>query len=255
MVRETEFRVLGQLELVTAGRFTRIPRGNQRSLLAALVLNANEDVPADDLVEYLWAEGSSPRSPRSALHTCVTRLRNTFDSHGGSLSGTLRTTSVGYVLEADPADVDLLRFREYLARAEAGAGRGDTVCEFTWLSEALSLWRGPALLDVQSDLLHRDLVPRLTEEYCNALERRLELAISLGRHGDVVGELRSLTHRHRFREGFWRLLMTALYRSGRQAEALEAYGEISARLSDELGIDPSHELQDLRRTILRNETV
>ncbi|KAB2352449.1 AfsR/SARP family transcriptional regulator [Actinomadura rudentiformis] len=254
MNREMEFRVLGKLEVMARGRRIKIPRGNQRSLLASLVLNANKDVPVDDLVEYLWCE-RTPRRPRSALHTCVTRLRNTFDAYGVSLCDTLHTTSVGYMLEADPASVDLLRFRAFIVKAEAAADQGDTMSEFTWLAKALSQWRGPALLDVQSDLLHRDLVPRLTEECGNALERRFEIAISLGRHGDVVGELRTLTHRHRFREGFWRLLMTALYRSGRQAEALEAYGEISAQLNDELGIDPSHELQDLRMTILRNETV
>ncbi|MFI0371955.1 BTAD domain-containing putative transcriptional regulator [Actinomadura sp. 1N219] len=254
MIEKMTFSVLGNLEVLAGSRRVHIPKGNQRTLLASLVLDVNTDVPADILVEYLW--GHRPLlQPRGALHTCVTRLRNTFESQGGSLCGVLHTTSVGYRLEADPSDVDFLRFRGLLAEADAAAGRGDTAAESGWLSQALALWRGPALRDVRSDLLHRDMVPRLTEEWGYALERRFEVEISRGRHGEVIGELRALAYQHRFREGFWRLLMTALCRCGRQAEALEAYRQISAWLGDELGICPSHELQNLHLTILRNDTV
>src|SRR5919108_663927 len=131
--------------------------------------------------------------------------------------------------------------------------RGDLEREAAALAEALALWRGPVLTDVHSDALHRDLVPRLKEEWLRALERWHRVNLALGRHDELVGELRVLIRKYPFHERFWHQLMLALYRCGRQVEALEAYGEVSGYLRDELGVDPSRELRHLHTAILRSD--
>ena len=246
-----EFRILGTLEVAAGPRRVALPKGNQRTLLASLILQVNQQVLVDGLVNDVWGE-SLPRHPRNALHTCVTRLRRTFESAGFRLSEVLHTTPAGYVLTADPAAVDFLRFRRFVAAADAAAEKGDALAEHGSLCAALSLWRGRPLSDVRSEMLHRALIPMLEEEWGRAVERRLALEIGLGRHSAIIGELRSLTGRHPFREQFWQLLIRALYRSGRQAEALEAYLRIAALLKEELGIEPGRELQDTYLMVLRS---
>lgn len=249
---EIRFSVLGPFEASCGGRPIAIPRGRQRVLLAILILNANDVVSVDELTDRLW-DDRLPRRPYGALQTCLTRLRHWLDVHEEGASKLVRTSSGGYVMETCPQNLDLLRFRQSLRAATAARARGDLAVQSAALSEALSLWREPILSNVQSDSLRRETVPRLTEDYLRALEWRHDVELALGRHGELIGGLRSLTRKHPFQERFWKQLMLALCRSGRQIEALDAYRQLGALLREEFGVDPSLELQRLQTAILRND--
>ncbi|MEV0405781.1 AfsR/SARP family transcriptional regulator [Actinoallomurus sp. NPDC050550] len=242
------FRVLGPLEATVNGCQVTVPAGKQRTLLATLLLGANQVVSLDELTERLW-DDAPPRRPRGALHTYVTRLRQMLDRHGPGTGDLIRTAAAGYLIEV--SDLDLTRFRRLVAEARAASERGDLASESDALTEGLALWRGPVLHDVRSDSLHRDVVPSLTEEHLRALDRRQEVDLALGRHARLVGELRALTARYPLHERFWRHLMLALHGCGRSAEALEAYGMASACLRDRLGVCPGPETRDLHTAILR----
>ncbi len=244
-----DFRVLGPLEVTVGTRRVAVAAGKQRVLLATLLLSANQIVPVDELADRLWG-GDRPRGPRGALQTYVTRLRQTLDPGGAA---PIHTSAAGYGIEVASAGLDLIRFREMAGRARTAGARGDLAAESAGLNEALALWRGPILPDVRSDSLHRDVVPSLTEEHLRTLERRHEVDLALGRHDRLVGELRALTGRHPFHERFWGQLMVALYRCGRPAEALEAYGEVTASLRRGLGVCPGPEVRDLHVAILRDD--
>ena len=246
------FGVLGPLQASVNGCRVTVPAGKQRILLATLLLDANEVVSLDELTERLW-DDAPPHRPRAALHTYITRLRQTLERHGRHAGDVIRTSAAGYLIEVGRADLDLVRFRTLVAAAKATGRRGDLTAESAGLAEALSLWRGPVLPDVRSDSLHRDIVPSLTEERLRALDRRHEVDLALGRHDRLVGELRALTARHPLHEGFWRHLMLALHRCGRSAEAIEAYGRASACLRDRLGVHPGRDMRDLHSAILRDE--
>ncbi|GAA4086692.1 AfsR/SARP family transcriptional regulator [Actinomadura miaoliensis] len=246
------FGVLGPFEAAFRGRLTRIPRGRQRLLLAALVLKANEVVSVEELLDRVWGD-RLPDCPRGALQTCLTRVRQWLDAHEDGASEAIKTSSTGYVLQLRPADVDLLRFHGLVGEARAAGERGDRAAELAALTEALSLWRGPALSDVRSDSLQQEVVPRLAEDHLRTMEWRNEVGLALGRHREIVGDLRSMTACHPLRERFWRQLMLALCRCGRQAEALAAYQQVSTRLREEIGIDPGPELRNLHVAILRND--
>jgi DNA-binding SARP family transcriptional activator len=252
-VHGLDFRILGPLEVTINARRVPVAAGKQRVLLATLLLSANQTVPIEELTERLWG-GDPPRGPRGALHTYVTRLRQTLDRHtGGGSTGPIHTSAAGYGIEVSAAGLDLIRFREMVSEARAAGESGDLTAESAGLTAALSLWRGPILSDVRSDSLHRDVVPSLIEEHLRTLERRHEVDLALGRHDRLVGELRALTGKHPFHERFWGQLMVALYRCGRPAEALEAYGEVSASLRTRLGVCPGPEVRDLHTAILRDD--
>ncbi|HEX7302657.1 AfsR/SARP family transcriptional regulator [Lentzea sp.] len=224
-----EYRVLGPLEVRFDGEPVVVPAGKGRVLLATLLLRPNEFVSVDQLVERLW-EGapSSPGRAAKTLHMTVARLRRSL----GPASCVVTTTN-GYLAQVE--NLDLLRFRALADQPHA----------------ALALWRGPALTNVVSDSLHREDVPRLVEERLVALENRIERDLGDGRVAGLVEELRSLTSDHPLRERFWAQLMVALYRSDRQAAALEAFHRVSRLLRNELGIDPGVALRDLHQSILR----
>lgn len=247
-----DFRVLGPLEVTINARRVPVAAGKQRVLLATLLLSANQTVPVEELTERLWG-GDPPRAPRGALHTYVTRLRQTLDRHAARATGPIRTSAAGYGIEVPSTGLDLIRFRAMVGEARAAGRGGDLTTESAGLTSALSLWRGPVLPDVRSDSLHRDVVPSLIEEHLRTLERRHEVDLALGRHDRLVGELRALTGKHPFHERFWGQLMVALYRCGRPAEALEAYGEVSASLRRRLGVCPGPEVRDLHTAILRDD--
>lgn len=245
-----DFRILGPLEVTIDAQRVAVAAGKQRVLLATLLLNANRTVPIEELTERLWG-GHPPRGPRGALHTYVTRLRQTL--HIGGETGPIRTSPAGYGIEVATAGLDLTRFRAMVGEARRAGQGGDLAAESAGLTAALSLWRGPILSDIRSESLHRDVVPSLTEEHLRTLERRHAVDLALGRHDRLVGELRALTGRHPFHERFWAQLMLALYRGGRPAEALEAYGEVTALLRDRLGVCPGPQIRDLHTAILRND--
>lgn len=246
------FGILGSLRVDVASRQISITSGKQRILLTTLLLNANETVPAEELVERLWSD-NLPNSPRSALQTYLTRLRKILHRNGEPCSELIRTFAAGYAIRADAESFDLLRFRRLIDAARGEARRSNLTQESTTLAEALSLWRGRALHDVPSESLQRDVVPTLTEEWLRATERYNGVMLALGRPNEIIAKLRVLIRSHPFHERFRYQFMLALHRCGRRFEALQAYRELREHLHCELGVDPSPELADLHLMILRNE--
>jgi DNA-binding SARP family transcriptional activator/DNA polymerase III delta prime subunit len=242
-----EFGVLGPLQVVDDARPVPIPSAKQRMLLACLLLRAGELVTVDELAEAVWGD-ALPADPRRVVQTYVTRLRKLL---GGSRL--IQSRPQGYVLAVSRQQTDQGRFELLLERARDAAVKGDGATEAELLRQALALWRGEALADVPSPLLHRSTVARLAEQRLDALQRRIDADLALGRHGELVAELRSLTDRYPLREQLWAQLMLALYRSGRQADALEAYQRVRRLLADELGIDPGAGLEALHRAILTGD--
>jgi serine/threonine protein kinase/DNA-binding SARP family transcriptional activator/Tol biopolymer transport system component len=240
-----EFAILGPLEVRTADGRLRLGGPRQRAVLAHLILRANLVVPAEQLVDELWGE-EPPETARNTLQTYVYRLRKVLGEDR------LEGRSGGYVLLAEPDEIDASRF-ETLVREGRGLLQSDPGAAVDRLDEALALWRGPAFSDFPDEPSLRGEIARLEDLRLGATEHRISAQLALGRHTTVVGALETLTDRHPLRERLWAGLMLALYRTGRQAEALDAYRRAREVLSDELGIDPSPELQELHERILRQD--
>jgi DNA-binding SARP family transcriptional activator len=243
-----KFGLLGPLEVTDGGRPVPIPSAKLRVLLACLLLRAGELVTVDELAEAIWGDDALPAHPRRAVQTYVTRLRQLL---GGN--GLIQSRHQGYVIAVAAGDVDVGRLELLLARARDAADAEDRHHEAAVLRQALGLWRGEPLADVPSEMLHRDAVARLTEQRLDAMCRRIEADLALGRHAELISELRALTDRHPLREQFWAQLMTALYRCGRQADALQAYHGAAGLLADELGVDPGADLRALHQAILTDD--
>jgi DNA-binding SARP family transcriptional activator len=239
-----EFRVLGPLEVIVDGERLSPLGQKQRALLALLLLHANEVVSSDRLIDDLWP-GELPGSGAGALQAGVSRLRRAL----GAGAELLATVAPGYVLRVSPEQLDLHRF-ERLVEEASGADPG-TASEK--LREALALWRGPALADFVYEPFAQTAIGRLEELRLLALERRIVADLALGRHADLVPELEALVAEHPLREGLRAQLMLALYRAGRQAEALETYQEARRTLVEELGIEPAPALKELEMAILRQD--
>jgi DNA-binding SARP family transcriptional activator len=237
-----EFRILGPLEVVANDGPLAIRGKRQRALLAALLLEARRVVPTDRLVSDLWGE-QPPKTAATSLHNLVSQLRKQLGPE------TLVTQAPGYVLQARPDQIDAYRF-EQLLKSARGAGPEE---RRALLQHALALWRGPPLAEFAFDDFAQAEIRRLEELRLVALESRIDADLDLGRHGDVVGELEALVAQHPLRETFRRQLMLALYRSGRQAEALDVYQDARSRFVEELGIEPGPELHRLQVEILRHE--
>jgi predicted ATPase/DNA-binding SARP family transcriptional activator len=218
--------------VVEDGRVLSIERGRQRALLGYLLLRANEVVGQDRLVDALWG-GSPPATAVTALHGYVSRLRRVLGD------GRLETRPPGYVLHVEPRELDLHRFHELLFDDRH--------------EEALALWRGPPLDDLAFQDFARSEIARLEELRVSALEGWFERELRDGRHDHVAGELAAAVRAHPLREHLAGQLMLALYRSGRQADALAAYHDTRARLVEELGLEPGEELSELQRRILGHD--
>jgi DNA-binding SARP family transcriptional activator/DNA-binding beta-propeller fold protein YncE len=249
-----EFRVLGPVEVHEGGRRLPIGAAKQRSLLAILLIHANEAVSADRLIDDLWGE-APPEGASHTLQVYVSQLRKTLEPRRppGSPGQILTTRGSGYLLQVGDDELDLHAF-ERLAdegRAALREGRPDVASQK--LARALSLWRGPPFADVAREDFARDAVTRAEESHVAAQEDRVEADLACGRNAELVPELRGLVSAHPLRERPWGQLMLALYRAGRQAEALEAYQQARRVLAEELGIDPGPDLQELERGILRQE--
>ena len=241
-----EYRVLGPLEVSVGGRPAPLGAPKQRAMLALLACRPNTLVPAAQLVDGLWGE-SPPGSAANLVQGYVSGLRKALGREA------IETQGAGYVLRVEVGALDLQRFEE-LAREGSGAlERGDAATASTVLREALALWRGPALADLADEPALDPVAGRLEELRLLALERRIEADLALGRHADVVGELERLVADHPLRERTRGLQMTALYRSGRQAEALEAFRSARSTLVGELGIEPSSWLTELHGAMLRHD--
>ena len=241
------FWVLGPLRVGHPGALTGLTARKSRTLLAALLLDANAAVSTDRLVEALWGS-RPPASAVSSLHNHLLRLRRTLEDGPGTR---IVTAPPGYLIRVEPGelDSDLFAGHAALGRSAELAGRWDEA--FEQFSAALALWRGDPLADAEGLDGWRTQLQRLHEDRLQALEGRIGAELQLGRHYDVIGELRSLTAEHLLRESLHGKLMTALYRADRQAEALDVFRRLRHTLIEELGVEPSPSLQDLQRRILR----
>jgi DNA-binding SARP family transcriptional activator/tetratricopeptide (TPR) repeat protein len=240
------FGVLGPLLVRDGDSRVEVPKGRQRVLLAALMLNAGQPIAADALAEVVW-DGSPPSSAAVTLRSHVVRLRRALGPHAGAR---LVTRYPGYLLEAGPDEVDALRFRSLCQEGGAALRDGAWARAHELLTEALGLWRGTPLADISSESLCRDEGQELEAQRLQAEEWRVDAALHLGGHGELVPGLESLAARHPLREGFHSQLMLALYRCGRQAEALAAYQRARGILVAELGLEPGPGLQELHQRIL-----
>jgi DNA-binding SARP family transcriptional activator/tetratricopeptide (TPR) repeat protein len=241
----TEFFLLGPLDVRTDGTPVPVPAAKRRALLAALLLRANHVVPVDELAEVLWGE-DLPSAPRSGVQNYVMRLRQAL----GAVGSRITTHPRGYLIRVEAGELDLDRFEGLLRDARTAAREARWPDAAGHASAALALWRGEPLADLDSDLLPARAGPRLSELRLQALETRIEAELQLGRPGEVIGELRQLTAEYPLRERLHGLLMLALYRDGRQAEALAAYQDARIVLIDELGTEPGPDLQQLHQQIL-----
>jgi DNA-binding SARP family transcriptional activator len=242
-----EFQVLGPLEVRDGARVLPVGRGKPSALLALLLLHANEVVSTDRLIDELWGERPPATAPK-ALQVYVAKLRQAL---GAEL---IVTRAPGYELRlADEGELDVRRFERGLATAREALAAGDARRASALLSEALALWRGPPLADLAYERFAQPEVLRLDELRLAALEERIEADLALGRHADVVGELERLVAQHPLRERPRAQLMLALYRCGRQAEALDSYQAARRALVEELGIEPGAALRELQQALLAQD--
>ncbi len=229
-----EFRILGPLEVISGGQALDLGGAKQRALLAVLLLHPNQVVSRDRLIDALWEE-SPPDTARKALQVHVSKLRRQLGRDR------IATRAPGYAIRVEPDELDAERF-------ERLAGKGGRS-----LVDALALWRGPPLADVAHTRFARQEIGRLQERRLAVLEERIEADLALGRRPDLIAELESLAAEHPLRERLRALLMLALYRGGRQVEALDVYQNARRTLVHELGIEPGRELRELHQTILRQD--
>jgi DNA-binding SARP family transcriptional activator len=228
----SEFFVLGPLEAIVDGTPIAVQAEKPRALLAVLLLNRNRVISTSELIDQLWGD-DPPETAGSALQVYVSQLRKALGPDR------VETKPPGYSLRVADGELDLDRFE-----ALAAAGRYE---------EALTLWRGPALAEFRSEPALRQAGERLDDARLDAIELRIDSDLARGRHVQLVPELEELVEREPFRERFRAQLMLALYRSGRQADALEVYRQTRERFVEELGLDPSPELQELEAAILRHD--
>jgi len=237
-----EFRVLGPLEVLDEGSPVPLGGRNQRALLTLLLLRANEAVSAERLVDELWGE-HPPRTATTSLQNTVSQLRKLLGP------GLLHTRPTGYLLEVTADQLDLSRFEELAGRARVA----DPADKAALLREALGLWRGAPLADMELETFAQAEIHRLEDLRLGVLEERIAADLEAGADARLVAEIESLVRVHPLREHLRSHLMLALYRSGRQAEALSAYHEARRTLVEDLGIEPGPELQALYGSILRQE--
>ena len=241
-----EFRILGPLEASRHGQPLELGAGKQRALLVLLLLRAGEIVSTDRLIDALWGERPPP-SALNSVHIYVSQLRKALGN------GRLETHGHGYLLALEPEQLDLGRFERLLGDGRELLTSGDADRAAGALRAALGLWRGPPLSDVAFEPFAQAEIARLDELRLAALEERIEADLALGRHAELVPELEGLVREHPLRERLRAQLMLALFRSGRQSEALDAYQQARKLLSTELGLEPGRRLRELEAAILRQD--
>jgi DNA-binding SARP family transcriptional activator len=237
-----DFRILGALEVFRDGELLPLGGMRQRMVLAVLLLHAREIVSAERLIDEVWDE-APPETARNVLQSYVSQLRKAL---GESV---IATRGRGYMLAPEPGEVDLERFERLVESAEAA----DPAVAAARLAEALALWRGAALADVAEGTFLRAAADRLEELRLSAIERRIDAELALGRSGELAGELTALVSAHPLREQLRALHMLALYRAGRQADALAVFRDARSVLVERLGIEPSPALRVLETAILRHD--
>lgn len=242
------FSILGSLEIRVPGGRVAITAPKQRAALATLLLEINNEVPVDRLTRYIW-DGQPPVSAQTTLQSYIYRLRQLLRPITGV---ELETGPNSYTLRVDPARTDLWYFRERVKHAAVRGGEGDLGDSVRSLREGLSVWRGSALSGVPGKNLKQQ-ARYLEDERILALEELFSAEMALGGHRRIIPELVKLVSVYQFHETFQAQLMLALYRSGRQAEALQVYLHTRRKLREDLGIEPGPELQELHRAILERK--
>jgi DNA-binding SARP family transcriptional activator len=241
-----DFRILGPLEVVADGVSLRLGGPKQRATLAILLLSANRVVPVERLADDLYA-GAAPVTAVTQVQRQVSELRKLLREPA------IETRAPGYTIHVSPEQLDLSRFERRVEDATELLGRGEAQRASNLLRDALALWRGPALADLAYESFAQAATERLEEIRLAALAQRIEADLALARHRELVGELQQLSDEHPTQEAFRAQLMLALYRSGRQTEALDVYRRTRATLREEFGIEPSPRLRELERAILVQE--
>ena len=248
-----EFQILGPLEARRGGMQLALGAAKQRALLAILLVHANELVSSDRLIEELWPK--PPETAANTLQVYVGKLRKAVEPERarGAPGEVLLTRAPGYVLRVEPGELDAERFERLLSEGRRAGEAKDPATAAARLRQALELWRGPALADFTYDPFAQAEIARLEELRLDAVEERIEADLALGRAGDLVGELEALARDNPLRERLTGQLMLALYRSGRQGDALDVYRQTRRTLDEELGLAPSPPLQRLQTAILSQE--
>jgi DNA-binding SARP family transcriptional activator/ABC-type branched-subunit amino acid transport system substrate-binding protein len=248
-----EFRILGPLDVVEDGRSLDLGGPKQRALLAALLLRANEVVSQDALIDDVWDE-TPPATAAKTLQAYVSRLRKALAGDSAERpSARLETRGHGYVLRIPPESLDAVAFQRRLGEGREALARDDAKLAAGVLREALDLWRGPVLADLAYESFAQTEIARLEELRLTAIEERIDADLALGRADELIGEVKTLVERHPLRERLRGQLMLALYRSGRQAEALRVYQDGRQHLAAELGLEPGDGLRRLERQILEQD--
>jgi len=243
------FGLLGPLCVRQGQKEYPISGARQRILLAGMIAHAGRPVPQDELGELVW-DGAPPAAAAVTLRSYVARLRRALGPEAGSR---LITRNPGYLIDAGEAEVDHLQFARLCRDGAASIRTGAWQQASDQLTSALALWRGAPLADVPCQMLLRSELPRLEELRMQALEQRLIADLNLGRHMEIIAELGQLAAAHPLRERLQGLLMLGLYRAGRQADALNIYGQTRATLVGELGIEPCALLRCIHRQILTHD--
>jgi DNA-binding SARP family transcriptional activator/predicted RNA-binding Zn ribbon-like protein len=242
-----DFRLLGPFDALVDGRPIQVgTRRQERLLLAVLLLAEDRVVPTERLIDLLWDGTSAPRSARAAIHTYVGRLRQTLAPYGVQIV----TQGAGYVIEAGPHTVDATRFADLARRAGVAL---DPTERIRLLGDALGLWRGPFLADLVDDGLRDRLGGVLLDLRLTSCELWAETRLAMGEHAVVLADLMTVAAQYPTRERLVGLLMTALYRAGRQAEAIERFQATRVILAERLGVQPGPELQTVYLRVLRND--
>ena len=241
-----EFRILGPLDVLDDDRRVELGGARQRAVLAILLLHRGETVSVDRIVDLMWGE----RPPATAVKTVqvyVSHLRRAL------VEDVVVSSSGGYALAVDAERIDALRFERLVDEGRAALAGDDPARAAELLRSALALWRGPALGDLAYERFAQDGAARLEELRLAAVEERVEADLRLGRHVELVAELEGLVREHPLRERLRAQHMLALYRSGRQADALESFRDARRSLVDELGLEPGRELRELEQAILAQD--
>ena len=247
------FRLLGPTEILVDGQPTALPGGAERALMVLLLLSPGRTIPATTLIDRLWSESSLPVDPMNALQIRVSKLRRALAPLGRDL---VTREHMGYRINVEPSAIDAEQFVEVLreARSRANTAAGEySDDELRTYDEALALWAGDPLADFRTEQWAMAEAARLNELRLAALTERTQIALALGRHVEAVGDLESVVAQDPTLESLAGLLMTALYRSGRQADALGVYARTRTVLDEELGLEPSASLRSLHERVLRQD--
>jgi DNA-binding SARP family transcriptional activator len=245
-----DFRLLGPFEVVSDGRALRLGGPRQRAVLALLAIHAGDVVSTDRIADEIWS-GKPPQSAVQTIHAYISRLRGVLqESCSSDIAEIVKRQDPGYILRVPRDAIDANRFEEGVARASIHLNVGNAAGAAEELRDALSIWRGGALADLDAAPFAALESQRLEERRVEAIELRIDADLALANHASVIAELQDLVDRYPTRERFWAQLITALYRSRRQAEALAAYRRLRALLVEELGLEPGPELRDLEMQIL-----